>query len=500
MLKVDDYSSYRLFKESLICAPFENKLEDFYSALGAVELGSLVQDDLRVGSTSENQKTAMKLRSHVLERSKLFLHESESSNIKHDSRWLEKNLKVLAVNSISLRRSLRGQNLSHTQKRTAACTYERHGGWTLLITATGYNTYEVSQAVCKLLLDRPTQQSYLTFETFLNFTLLELRSRGYNVDRILRAKAAEQRIAEEERRKQLEAEQRQIREEEEQWKKEQQTQSVTSAGREDRPKSTKVEMPGAFGDDSPDNSPQPIQKRGRGLFSNLTRRLGLDNSGEAQQQLQDFLGGGSTPSHVPTPDNPPTYDESTRQPGSKPSGTEKVSSPAAVQQNLMNAIQASRAHDSSSLFSPPTTQVIKEQASYCDANHSHDITFLADASNGMRIFVSKDLSTPPNSFLSTNVGALNAFAILIQEVASVYSLARKALHIYYDERGPTIAFNSNGSIFCNFRFFQQLHQKKIESGLPENRIEAASYWWIVIAHELAHNLVKEHSSEHSFYT
>ncbi|RFU32230.1 hypothetical protein B7463_g4136, partial [Scytalidium lignicola] len=497
---VDDYSSYRLFKESIICAPFENKLEDFYSALGAVELGSLVQDDLRVGSTSDNQKTAAKLRSHVLERSKLFLHESESSNVKHDSRWLEKNLKVLAVNNISLRRSLRGHNLSHTQKRTAACTHERHSGWTLLITATGYNTYEISQAICKLLLDRPTQQSYLTFETFLNFTLLELRSRGYNVDRILRVKAAEQRIAEEERKKQLQAEQRQIREQEEQWKREQDTQIVPAVARDDRRKSTKVEMPGAFGDDSPENSPEPIQKQGRGLFSNWTRRLGLDGGGEAQQQLQNFLGGGVGPSHAPIPDNPPTYDESTRGAVSKPSDTEKVSSPAAVQQNLMNAIQASRAHDSSSLFSPPSTQVIKEQSSYCDSNHSHDIAFLADASNGMRIFVSKALSTPSSSFLTANVAALNSFAILIQEVGDVYSLARKALHIFYDERGPTIAFNSNGSIFCNFRFFQQLHQKKLESGIPGGRVEAGSYWWIVIAHELAHNLVKEHSSEHSFYT
>ncbi|KAH8821460.1 hypothetical protein F5884DRAFT_867485 [Xylogone sp. PMI_703] len=495
---VDDYSSYRLFKESLICAPFENKLEDFYSALGAVDLGSLVQDDLRVGSTSDNQKTASKLRSHVLERSKLFLHESEPSNVKHDSRWLEKNLKVLAVNNISLRRSLRGHNLSHTQKRTAACTYERHGGWTLLITPSGYNTYEISQAVCKLLLDRPTQQSYLTFETFLNFTLLELRSRGYNVDRILRAKAAEQRIAEEERKKQLEAEQRQIREQEEQWKKEQQAQVVPAVAREDRRKSTKVNMPGAFDDDSLDDSPEPAQKRGRGLFSNLTRRLGLDSSGEVQQQLQNFLGGSLGPSHVP--DNPPTYDESTRGAVTKPPDTEKVSSPAAVQQNLMNAIQASRAHDSSSLFSPPSTQVIKEQAAYCDSTHSQDITFLADASNGMRIFVAKALSTPPHTFLSANVAALNSFATLIQEVGEVYSLARRALHIYYDERGPTIAFNSNGSIFCNFRFFQQLHQKKLEIGAPDGRVEAASYWWIVIAHELAHNLVKEHSAEHSFYT
>ncbi|TKA64973.1 hypothetical protein B0A49_08571, partial [Cryomyces minteri] len=29
---------------------------------------------------------------------------------------------------------------------------------------------------------------------------------------------------------------------------------------------------------------------------------------------------------------------------------------------------------------------------------------------------------------------------------------------------------------------------------------AAVYWWVVLCHELAHNLVKEHSADHSYYT
>jgi hypothetical protein len=237
------------------------------------------------------------------------------------------------------------------------------------------------------------------------------------------------------------------------------------------------------------------------LFSGLTKRLGINSSSsdEVQEQLQNFLGG-SSPSHHQEPDNPPTYDEASKGMVLKPGGgTEQVSSPHAVQQNLLNAIQSSRAHDSSKLFSPPTTQTIKEQATYCDATPSQNITFLADASNGTRIFVSKTLASP-TTFLAQNVTALNSFAVLLDDVSDVYCLPRKAMHIFYDESGGTIAFNSNGSIFCNFRFFAQLHQKKMESGELEGRTEAAAYWWIVVAHELAHNLVKEHNAEHSFYT
>jgi hypothetical protein len=479
-------------------------LEAFYLALGAQALGSLVQEDLRLGQPAEKQAAAVKLRSHVLERSKLFLHEYSREDIKHDSRWLEKNLSVQVVSSISLRRSLRGHTLSYTEKRSAACTKDRQNAWSLFVTAGSLDTYQISQALCKLLLDRPNQGAYLTFESFLNLNLYQLRSRGYNVERILRAKAAEQRIAEEERRKQLEAEQQQIREQEELWR--QQTQIVSpTASRQERSISSENPMPGSFGGDSPENSPAPVAKsRSRGLFSGLKNRLGINSSSdEAQDQLQDFLDRpSSSKSQNPSqsPENPPTYNEANKGTMSKPGGgTEQVSSPHAVQQNLLNAIQSSRAHDSSKLFSPPTTQTIKEQATYCDATPSQNINFLADASNGTRIFVSKTL-TSPSTFLAQNVTALNSFALLLDDVSDVYSLPRRAMHIFYDESGGTIAFNSNGSIFCNFRFFAQLHQKKIESGVLEGRTEAGAYWWIVVAHELAHNLVKEHNSDHSFYT
>ena len=291
-------------------APMEDKLEEFYLALGGSTLGSLLQDDLRLGKSSADQKLAVKLRSHILERAKLFLHECARENIKHDSRWLEKNLSLEIVNSITLRRSLRGYTQSHTAKRSAALTHERHKGWTLFITEGGYDTYQISQAICPELLHRPSSQSILTFETFLNLNLYQLRSRGYNVERILRAKAAEARIAEEERRKQMEAEQAQLKEQEQQWREQNQV-TTPVAAREDRRKSTQVSVPGAFGSDSPENSPvEPVRPGRRGLFSSLTRRLGLNN-GEAQEQLQNFLGGetGSQNHLAPQDDNPPTYDE-----------------------------------------------------------------------------------------------------------------------------------------------------------------------------------------------
>ncbi|KAH7310077.1 hypothetical protein BKA65DRAFT_169686 [Rhexocercosporidium sp. MPI-PUGE-AT-0058] len=496
----DDYFGYRLFKGSLICAPEEEKLEDFYIALGALTIQSLIHEDLRLGELAPKQDDAAKLRLHLLERAKLFLHEIKRENIKHDGRWLEKNLAVKVATSINLRRSLRGHSQSHNEKRSAALDHDKRSGWTLYVASGSHDSYQISQAISQLLLDRPSQSASLTFEQFLNLSLYQLRARGYNVERILRAKAAEQRIAEEERKKQMAVEQQQIQEQEEQWRQQGQMAPAAAAREENTP----LPMPGGFGSDSPESSPQPNPRKGRGsIFSNFTKRLGINNSSsssgggsEVQEQLENFLGGGAgggASGQKKPSDNPPSYDEANK-------GTEKVSSPAAVQQNLHNAIQSSRAFDSSTLFSPPSTQTVKEQATYCDSTPSQNITFLADASNGTRIFVSKSLSMNPTTFLSQNVTALNAFSLLLQDVCDVYALPRRAMHIFYDESGGTIAFNSGGAIFCNFRFYSQLHVAKMAGGSGEGKSEAAAYWWIVVAHELAHNIVKEHNAEHSFYT
>lgn len=484
---IDNYTSYRLFKQSLISAPEEEKLEDLYLSLGAQTLNSLVQEDLRLGNSYEKQGSAVKLRAHILERSKLFLYEYKRESIKHDVKWLEKNLNVKVVTSIALRRSLKGHSLIHTEKRLAACNNDTRSGWTLYVTPGDYDSYQISQSLCRILLERPNHSSYLTFESFLSLNLYQLRSRGYNVERILRAKAAEQRIAEEERKKQLETEQRSIREQENQWKK--QNQILPIAVSKERTKSIENPMPGAFDDSSPEDSPPSQIKPNNSIFSGLSKRLGLNYlNNEAQEQMANFLGGNYTQKNGQSKD-PPSYEEANK--GS-------VSSPAALQQNLLNAINSSRAYDSDVLFTPPSTQVIKEQASYCDSTSAQNIIFLADAKNSMRIFISKTITKNVRELFSKNILDLNSFAGILQEVAGIYSLPRTAVHIFIDESGSTIAFNSSGSIFCNFRFFKQLHANSISH--TEGRIVATSYWWVVVAHELAHNVVAAHNAEHSFYT
>lgn len=505
IVTIDDIISFRLFKDQLLCAPEDDILEAFYMHLGASPLSSIVQEDIRIGSRSQKPKQADIIRKHVVERSKIFLFEYANYRrdaIKHDSKWLEKNLNVEVVSSVALRRTLRGNNRPHTEKRSAAG--EHAGGrWTLYIAEEGRpDMYQVGQAICQMILNRPNQQAYLFFEPFLTLDLYGLRARGYNVDRILRAKAAEARIAEENRRKALEEEQQRIQEQEKTWA----SQNAVDQGRSPKaieagrdapatPQSANPVMPGSW--DSPDSNQSELSrlsKSGRSFFSDLGKRFGMDTSGqsqnESQKQLQQFV-------DQPTEAGPSGTRGGTNHGTKHQNNDGKVTSPAVVQQNLLNAVKATRAHGSDSVFTEPQVNEVKEQATYCDSKPAHNITFVAEASNGMKVYVATGLAANFAGFLNTHIEAINGFASVLQDIGSVYALSAKVLHIFYDETGGTIAFNTGGSIFCNLRFFLQLHAARMTG---EGKVEAATWWWVVMAHELAHNLVSPHNSDHSYYT
>jgi hypothetical protein len=491
---IDEYASFNLFKEKILAAPQDEVLEELYYSLGAPLLGSLVEEQAKFGSVVPDQKSATKLQALVLERSRLFLHDHAADMIKHDVKWLEKNVKVRAVASITLRRSLKGRNISHQQKRSAVVTAERSTR-TLSITSP-YDIFQVSQALVNLILTRPKLHSILTFEMLLKTDLYELRARGYNVSRILRQKAAEARIAEDQRLKQLEEERRQIQEKEQQWKEAQK--------RAEEEQSQQISMPGVF-PDSPDrpttNVNIPIEsstdRPPRGLFSNLTRRLGFEDSSTANRHMQNLLGHSNpTPYSAETPPPPYSADDPSKT-KTLPPAPEAVTAPHRLHQNLISAIQASRPHDSSDIFSTLQTNTVKETASYCDERPSHDLTFVADSSSGLKIFLDK--STPDSgSFVSTHIKGLNAFAALLIDCAALFTMRKDSLNIFYDPSGKTIAFNRQGSIFCNFRYFKQLHEGQVIE--HNDKGDALVYWWVILCHELAHNLVVDHSSNHSFYT
>ncbi|KAI9657004.1 MAG: hypothetical protein M1821_003170 [Bathelium mastoideum] len=509
MVIVDDVLTYRAFYDKLRAAPQEDAIERFYASLGTPYIGSLIENYLRTGNRVSDQDPAVKLRSLVLERTRLLLHEQSSETILHNTKWLEKNLLVEVVQSLSVERTLRGYNLKVSMRKTAALEKDSRG-WVLHVTPQ-YDLFDVSRELLSIIFKKPRQNDYMALEMILSTDLRKLKARGFNTDRILRQKAMEARIAEEERRKQVEQEQQRLKEREQAWTEEKAARAEKTVGGGRKSINPADGMPGAFGSDSPENStaltPAPIAPtRNKSFFSNLSRTFGLDDN-RASKQIQTLLGNHPQP-NAESPsrqieDSPPPYAQDDTQGKPKatntPGNPEAVTAPYATHQNLINAIDASRSHDSSNVFSAPRTNEIKEQASYCDATPGQDISFFASSAPGIKIFFSNALADK-SDFLAANADGLNAFAILLLDCGNVFGLRPQSLHVFYDDRGGTIAFNRKGSLFCNYRFFVQLHLRSFADGVAEGKREAMVYWWVVLCHELAHNLVESHSADHSYYT
>ena len=502
---VDDLISYNLFKGNLLAAPWEESLENFYISLGAPLLGELVEEQYRFGTVVQNQTSATRLQKRVHERARLLLHDSPRDAVKHDAKWLEKNLTVVAVRSISLTKTLRGHKLSHSESTSAAVSYDKQKNSAILYTTDGnYDLFQVSQALLPLLLSRPKPEKVMMFEMLLGTDLLKLRARGYNVERILRQKQAEARVAEEHRQKQLEEEQKRIKEREVAWKESQAQQAVKAQDQ--------ALMPGLFphspernvaGHSSQEYVPEDDRslRRPRGFFSEITKRLGFDENRRHSSQfgITGGIVGRNSNGMQDDPLAPPPYalEDTQHHKSVKPAvPPETATAPHHLQQNLVNAIQASRAHNSKTVVSQPAVNAVKETHSYCDARPGQNITYFADSSSGIKIFLCNNI-LDKNKFMAANSAALNAFASILLDCTSVFALAPNTIHIFYDEVGSTIAFNESRALFCNYRYFENLHLPDVQQG---KRADALVYWYVVLCHELAHNLVADHSADHSFYT
>ena len=120
---------------------------------------------------------------------------------------------------------------------------------------------------------------------------------------------------------------------------------------------------------------------------------------------------------------------------------------------------------------------------------------LAGSVAGMNVYVSTDLDA--NSTLINNQAALERLIELVyRPVGAIFGVNPKSMHVFCDTKGPSIAFNRGGSIYLNFRYYLAWHDADVQSGHLVNPLISV---YFSMAHELAHNLVLAHNSEHEFY-
>ncbi|ORZ36386.1 hypothetical protein BCR44DRAFT_55445 [Catenaria anguillulae PL171] len=241
----------------------------------------------------------------------------------------------------------------------------------------------------------------------------------------------------------------------------------------------------------------------RGSLMNLVNNaLGAASSSSSSSSSSQYPGSASTPP-PPSHHQPPQQQHSssssaiqpsTGQPSQPPPGTRMLREgtpefDAQLQSTLQSAIRASSsaAAPGTVVANPP--QLAQAQQTYCDlVSAGHDLVEVSQGFLPMKLYRGRS-----HSDADVTTGAMRArfieFAGIIMLLADVFGLPARALHVYVDEQAQSVAFNRGRALFFNAsRYMPAAGSSK-----------AYTYWFMVFAHELAHNHVAAHNADHEFY-
>ncbi|KAH8723544.1 hypothetical protein GQ44DRAFT_710081 [Phaeosphaeriaceae sp. PMI808] len=467
---IDNVNYLLRFRDFIIAAPQEEALEEFYARFGVQKVSDLVKTEQRISTVVRDQTAAQELRKDIMERVRLFLHEYErdaasSKSIKHDAKWLGSNLTVQCVADISIRYSLQERNVATSSRKTAVIVKVRSQGYVLSITPK-YDLYEVSTELVRLLISRPKRNDAFGLERILTEPLRRLQQKGINVERILRKKEHEARIA-----KQQELE----REYEDQQRAAEQAKSSVVKAEEtvNAPPATPDKtnhMPGSFGSpetgmEVADRNRQPADK---GLINNWAKKLGFKTDSAPRTGT-----------------------------GAGTDGPQISRDVQATKSNIQNAIKDCRPtglQDINTKHHQDPTEL--DRGGYCNGEQWENLQKAFSVPfAGRHVDIYYGLTeSAPLADLQTH---LSGFLPLIFGLTSIFAVNPAAVNIFLDSKSNTVAFNMSGSLFFNLAWFVALHSEGW--GTREGRLRALDSWFCTYCHELAHNLVGDHNARHSWY-
>ncbi|UZJ56469.1 hypothetical protein CBS101457_005789 [Exobasidium rhododendri] len=168
-----------------------------------------------------------------------------------------------------------------------------------------------------------------------------------------------------------------------------------------------------------------------------------------------------------------------------------------IKRKVLSAIEASQGRPESNAIQSQTqqTKVKEAESTYCDTTGVAMSLRLAGKVSDMNIFVSPELD--PSSTISNNFTSMQRFVDdIIRPIIEVFNLDPKSVNVFVDVSGPSIAFNRGGTLFLNFRYHLIWFDEEIKQGQLVNALISTYH---SLAHELAHNLVAAHDSEHEFW-
>ncbi|KAH9990216.1 hypothetical protein BJV74DRAFT_837251 [Russula compacta] len=476
----DDTNAYQLFGDRIFCAPQEDILEELYLFLGSPRLRSLVREDYRTSGEVPYSKTGAETRHLILERLPLFLHEHSQSRTKVSFNWLneEKNFIVKVFGKLLVNKSLHHGDIRYSQSHDASAVAKREGRGPIELWLAGntqVDMYEVSTSLCRFIFESPKVNDALLFMTILSTDLKALKRRGYNVDRILRQQKAEQ---------------------------------VTVQDTQTKIPTTQTKIPSTpTGPAIAARSPAASTGTG-GLEKMLNRRTSVINElGRFLRPNHELPSSNPGPSNkdVSPPPNPNmpggTSLSANRGPSRalvrSPHQGSNITPLSNISNNIDMAIKACAPERSSLLRNREEMQIVKESLDegYCDISGRSGDLDLVGSMGGVKVFAAQDLPER-ESLIQRKHDSVARFLHVLLPLVSVYKIPQTSLHIFSDKEGQLVAFNRGGSLFVNLRYYEAWHDHDVQQG---DFGKAFISWYFTLAHEIAHNLVHPHNSEHEFY-
>ncbi|KAH9951982.1 hypothetical protein B0H21DRAFT_817732 [Amylocystis lapponica] len=501
----DDMNAYQLWGNEIFTAPQEDLLEDFYLDLGSKRLSSLVREEYQTTSEIKNSRKAVEMRTLILERLPLFLHGHPHARPRISLASLnnEKNFVVRMFGKLKVIKSLHFGNVhpSRTQDASAVSKQDGRGPHELWLAGNEQvDMFEVSTAMCRLLFESQKVNDAVVLMVILNSDLKGLKRRGYNVERILQQQKAGREAAEAAIRDQAKA-----MADANMVKASSQNEKLVSP-----PVSPTTTQPDLLESGLANDPLKRTQLASvfRNSLDGWKRKLNTkhDTPDSAGEPSLPALPPAVTPGQAirPTSSNvtpagagpdtlaPPSGQTAgTRHSSPKPGVTPRTN----IASNIEMAVNACREERGQNLQNQTDMRTVKESLNdgYCDVTgHGADMSLVGEMGN-IKIFVSKGA---PVSMMTVKSEVLARFIYVIRPLSEVYKLPTTSVHIFYDLAGELIAFNRNASLFLNLRYFEAWHDQNVRNG---DMSDAYVSWYFTLAHEIAHNLVKPHNSEHEFW-
>ncbi|KAG4097577.1 hypothetical protein H8356DRAFT_993004 [Neocallimastix lanati (nom. inval.)] len=183
---IDDTILQQIFNP--LSAPMETLLENMYSYFGSQWLSKAVQEYwIPKGSPMETTKSK-ELQELIKERAPLLVYDVQSMKEKglvSNSQSILKKLKVFEIADIELKRKL---NRVEVTQKTSACIVNQARTGLMLLIIRNYDYFDVARVLGQILFKKCGLNDSLLLSTLLSTSLVNLKQKGFPVDRIISSK------------------------------------------------------------------------------------------------------------------------------------------------------------------------------------------------------------------------------------------------------------------------------------------------------------------------